>query len=69
MRGLHPTALHSAVWVDEAVNVAKTVPNPPCLGSLGGCPVSSHFFRQAKRSEHYWHRLAAELGLGLSSEP
>jgi hypothetical protein len=67
-RGLHPTALHSAVWVDDAVYATKTAPHPPCLGLAGACPVCSHFGRQARRSQHYWHRLAAELGLGLSDD-
>ena len=67
-RGLHSTALHSAVWVDDAVYATKTAPHPPCLGLAGGCSVCSHFGRQARRSQHYWHRLAAELGLGLSDD-
>ena len=67
-RGLHPTALHSAVWVDDAVFATKTPPHPPCLGLTGGCPVCSAFARNARRSQHGWHRLAAELGLGLSDD-
>jgi hypothetical protein len=61
-------ALHSAVWVDDAVYATKTATQFPFLGLAGGCPVCSHFGRQARRSQHYWHRLAAELGLGLSDE-
>jgi hypothetical protein len=40
-RGLHPTALHSAVWVDDAVYVTnlKTLPHPPCPGLHGCCRV------------------------------
>ena len=67
-RGLHPTALHSAVWVDDAVYVTKTAPHPPCAGLLGGCPICHGFARQARRSQHGWHRLADELGLGLSAD-
>ncbi len=64
------TALHSAVWVDDAVYATKTAPHPSCLGLAGGCLVCAHwhFGRQARRSQHYWHRLASELGLGLSDD-
>ena len=54
--------------MDDAVYATKTAPHPPCLGLAGGCPICSHFSRQARRSQHYWHRLAAELGLGLSDD-
>jgi hypothetical protein len=67
-RGLHPTALHSAVWVDDAVFATKTTPYPPCLGLTGGCTICSAFAPQARRSQHGWHSLAAELGLGLSDD-
>ena len=67
-RGLHSTALHSAVWVDDAVFATKTPPHPPCSGLIGACPICSAYARQARRSQHGWHRLAAELGLGLSDD-
>ncbi len=50
--GLHSTALHSAVRVDDAVYVTKTAPHHPFLGLAGGCLVCSHFGRQARRSQH-----------------
>ncbi len=60
-RGLHPQALHTVVWVDDTVFATKTPPQPPCEGLDGGCLVCA-------RSQHYWHRLAHALGLGLSDE-
>ena len=67
-RGLHSTALHSAVWVDDAVYVTKTPPHPPCRGLEGACPVCSRYARAASRSQAGWHRLADQLGLGLSDD-
>ena len=67
-RGLGPEALHSAVWVDDAVYVTKTPPHAPCAGLVGGCPVCTHSARAARRSQSGWHRLAGELGLGLSAD-
>jgi hypothetical protein len=67
-RGLHDTALHSVVWVDDTVFVTKTPPHPPCAGLVGGCPVCSRTGRAARRSQSWWHRLADELGLGLSDD-
>ena len=67
-RGLHDTALHSAVWVDDAVYASKTPPHPPCVGLVGGCPVCSRTARASRRAQSYWHRLADELGLGLSDD-
>ena len=59
-RGLHDTALHSVVWVDDTVFVTKTPPHPPCAGLVGGCPVCSRTGRAARRSQSWWHRLAEE---------
>ena len=67
-RGLHPQALHTVVWVDDTVFATKTPPHPPCAGLDGGCPVCARTTRTARRSQHYWHRLAHALGLGLSDE-
>jgi hypothetical protein len=67
-RGLDDTALHSAVWVDDTVFVTKTPPHPPCAGLTGACPVCSRTSRAARRSQVWWHRLADELGLGLSAD-
>ena len=67
-RGLHDTALHSAIWVDDTVFVTKTPPHPPCAGLTGGCPVCGRTARGAQRSQAGWHRLAHDLGLGLSDE-
>ena len=67
-RGLHSSALHSAVWVDDAVYVTKTAPHPPCAGLRGGCFTCLRYARSARRSQASWHTLAAELGLGLSDD-
>ena len=67
-RGLHDTALHTAVWVDDTVFATKTPPHPPCAGLVGGCPVCTRTARAARRSQAGWHRLADELGLGLSDD-
>ena len=67
-RGLHDTALHSAVWVDDTVFATKTPPHGPCAGLTGGCPVCGRTARAARRSQLGWHRLAHDLGLGLSDD-
>ena len=67
-RGLGPEAMHSAVWVDDTAFVTKTAKHPKCAGLVGGCPVCQSAQRRAFRNQAYWHRLAAKLGLGLSSE-
>ena len=67
-RGLHPEAIHSVVWVDDTVYITKTPPHPSCAGLLGGCPICRRTTRTASRSQHYWHNLAAALGLGLSDD-
>ena len=67
-RGLSDAALHSAIWVDDAVYVTKTPPHPACAGLDAGCPVCARSARASRRSQSAWHRLAAELGLGLSDE-
>ena len=67
-RGLQPTALHSAVWVDDTVFVTKTPPHATCAGLHGQCPVCARSARAARRSQAGWHRLAHELGLGLSDD-
>ena len=67
-RGLGPQALLSAIWVDDAVYITKTPPHPPCLGLVAGCPVCVQASRAARRSQVGWHRLASELGLGLSED-
>ena len=67
-RGLDDTALHSAVWVDDTVFATKTPPHPVCAGLTGACPVCCRSARAARRSQVGWHRLAAELALGLSDE-
>ena len=56
------------VRVDDAVYFTKTPPHLPCAGLYGGCPVCIRFARAALRSQHGWHRLAAELSLGLSDD-
>ena len=67
-RGLGPEAMHSAVWVDDTAFVTKTPKHPRCAGLVGGCPICKAAQRRAARNQHYWHRLAAKLGLGLSTE-
>jgi hypothetical protein len=67
-RGLGPEALHSVVWVDDTVFVTKTPPHQPCAGLLGGCPTCKSASNSSRRSQLYWHHLAAELGLGLSDD-
>ncbi len=67
-RGLGPAALHSAVWVDDAVYITKTPPHPPCPGLAAACPTCAKSARSATRSQAGWHRLSAELGHGLSTE-
>jgi hypothetical protein len=42
--------------------------HPPCPGLRGGCPICSRAVRTACRSQHYWHRLTAALGLCLSDD-
>jgi hypothetical protein len=66
-RGLHDTALHSVVWVDDTVFVTKTLPHPPCAGLVGGCTVCSRAGRAARQSQSWWH-LTDELSLGLSED-
>jgi hypothetical protein len=56
------------VWVDDTIFVTKTPPHPACLGLDGGCAVCARSARVSLRSQSYWHRLAAALGLGLSDE-
>ena len=56
------------VWVDDTVFATKTPPHPACAGLDGGCPVCVRTARTARRSQHYWHRLALALDLGLSGE-
>jgi hypothetical protein len=65
-RGLQPQALHTVVLVGDTVFATKTPPHPACAGLDGGCPVCARTARTALRSQHYWHRLALALGLGLS---
>ena len=65
-RGLGPDALHSVVWVDDAVYITKTPPHPACQGLASGCPVCDRTARSSRRAQSGWHRLADELGLGLS---
>ena len=67
-RGLGPEAMHSAVWVDDTAFVTKTAKHSTCAGLNGGCPVCLDAQRRATRNQRYWHRLAARLGLGLSTE-
>ena len=67
-RGLHPEAIHSVVWVDDTVYVTKTPSHPPCSGFTGGCLICRRAARTASRSQRYWHRLADDLGLGLSDD-
>jgi hypothetical protein len=67
-RGLHDTALHTAVWVDDTVFVTKTPLHGLCSGLTGGCPVCVRSARASRRSQLGWHRLADELGLGLSDD-
>ena len=67
-RGLGPEAMHSAVWVDDTAFVTKTPRHPRCAGLVGECPICKAAQRRAARNQHYWHRLAAKLGLGLSTE-
>ena len=67
-RGLDETALHSSVWVDDMVLVTKTPPHGPCAGLDGDCVTCTRLARTARRSQSGWHRLADELGLGLSAE-
>lgn len=66
--GLQDNALHSVVWVDDTVFTTTTPPHPPCAGLVGGCLVCSRAARGAQRSQAWWHQLAVELGLGLSTE-
>ena len=67
-RGLHDTALHTAVWVDDTVFVTKTPLHGLCSGLKGSCPVCARSARASRRSQVGWHRLADELGLGLSDD-
>jgi hypothetical protein len=67
-RGLNPEAIHTSVWVDDTIFVNKTPPHPTCLGLDGGCAVCARSARASRRSQSYWHRLAAALGLGLSDD-
>jgi hypothetical protein len=67
-RGLHPEAIHSVVWVDDIVYITKTPPHPLCKGLRGGCPICFRAARTACQSQHFWHNLAAALGLDLSDD-
>jgi hypothetical protein len=67
-RGLHPTALHSAVWVDDAVYATKTAPHPPCLGLAGGRAARSARFLAAKPDALSTTGTAWRLSLALASD-
>jgi hypothetical protein len=67
-RGLHPSAVHSSIRVDDTVFVTKTPPHPDCACLRGGCPACTRSAASAHRSQHYWHHLAQRLGLGLSDD-